>query len=93
MIKLLELSFSMPWKLIRLRKSGRKPVNGCKCSICENKSTKRKFGVTETNIVPNIFVNSAFLKYGFNVCDNNFIVVTNPVHEESNILSYWRMRT
>jgi hypothetical protein len=24
----------MPWKLIRIRKSGRKPVNGNKCKVC-----------------------------------------------------------
>ena len=25
----------MPWKLIHVRKSGRKPLNGRKCTICE----------------------------------------------------------
>jgi hypothetical protein len=28
----------LPWKLIRIRESGHKPLNGFKCSICENRT-------------------------------------------------------
>lgn len=32
----------MPWKLIQIRKSGRKPLNGRKCQICDNEIVEEK---------------------------------------------------
>jgi hypothetical protein len=32
----------MPWKLIHVRKSGRKPSNGRKCKICEREIVDEK---------------------------------------------------
>ena len=32
----------MPWKLIQIRKSGRKPINGRKCQICDNEIVEEK---------------------------------------------------
>lgn len=38
----MQVIFNMPWKLVRLRKSGRKPLNGLKCKICENEINEDK---------------------------------------------------